>query len=67
MGLAPIGRVLVGPTVAAVAIDSTLWGAVVIFIAGMVGTLSIRQGRDLGNGQMTPQVPEHVVHGVGES
>jgi MFS family permease len=67
VGLAPIGQVLVGPIVAAVGVDSTLWGAVVIFLAGTVGTLSIRQVRELGNGEVAPQVHQQVVHGIGES
>jgi MFS family permease len=67
MGLAPVGQVLVGPIVAATSVDATLWGAVVIFVSGMVGTLSVRQVRELGNGHVPPQVQEHVVHGIGES
>jgi MFS family permease len=67
LGLAPIGQVLVGPIVAATSVDATLWGAVAIFLAGMVGTLSVRQVRELGNGEVAPQIQQQVVHGMGES
>jgi hypothetical protein len=67
VGLVPVGQVLVGPISAGIGIDATLWGAVFIFLSGAVGTLSIRQVRELGNGQVTPEVQQHVVHGIGES
>jgi hypothetical protein len=66
LGLAPIGQVLVGPISAGIGIDATLWGAVAIFLAGTVGTLSIRQVRDLGDGQVVPEVQQQVVHGEGQ-
>jgi hypothetical protein len=66
LGLSPIAQVLVGPVVIAVGINTTLWGAVAALLAGTVGTLSIRQVRELGNGEPTPQVQQQVVHGVGE-
>jgi hypothetical protein len=66
LGLSPIAQVLVGPLVIAVGINSTLWGAVLLLLAGTVGTLSIRQVRELGNGEPPPQVQQQVVHGVGE-
>jgi MFS family permease len=67
MGLAPVGQVLIGPIVAGVGVDATLWGAVVIFVGGAVGTLSIREVRELGNGRITPEPQPQVVHGMGES
>jgi len=66
LGLSPVAQVLVGPIVIAVGINSTLWGAVVLLLAGTVGTLSIRQVRELGNGEPPPQVQQQVVHGIGE-
>src|SRR5262249_18304931 len=62
LGLAPIGQILAGPIVAATGTDATLWGTVVIFLAGMVGTLSIRQVRELGNGGVPVQVEQQMVH-----
>jgi MFS family permease len=67
LALAPIGQVLVGPIVAATSVDATLWGAVVIFLAGMVGTLSVRQVRELGNAEAAREIQQPVVHGIGES
>ena len=66
LGLAPIGQVLVGPISAGIGIDATLWGAVAIFLAGTVGTLSIRDVRELGDGQVVPEVQQQVVHGEGQ-
>jgi MFS family permease len=63
LGLAPVGQVLVGPISAGIGIDATLWGAVAIFLSGTVGTLSIRDVRELGNGQVVPEVQQEVVHG----
>ena len=51
LALAPIGQLLVGPVSAAIGIDATLWVSAAIFVTGTVGTLSIRQVRDL-NGEV---------------
>jgi MFS family permease len=67
LGLAPIGQILVGPIVAATSVDATLWGAVVIFLVGMVGTLSVRQVRELRNDEPPPEIQQQMVHGIGES
>ena len=67
LGLAPIGQILVGPIVAATSVDATLWGAVVLFLAGMVGTLSVRQVRQLRNDEPPPEIQHQMVHGIGES
>jgi predicted MFS family arabinose efflux permease len=66
LGLSPVGQILVGPLVIAVGINSTLWGVVVVLLVGTAGTLCVRQVRELGNGEPTPQVQQQVVHGVGE-
>ena len=57
---------LVGPISAGIGIDATLWGAVAIFLVGAVGTLSIRDVRELGDGQVVPEVQQQVVHGEGQ-
>jgi MFS family permease len=67
LGLAPLGQVLIGPIVNAVGVDATLWGSVVIFVGGAVGTLSVRQVRELRDGEPPPQIQQQVVHGIGES
>jgi MFS family permease len=51
LALAPIGQLLVGPISAAIGIDATLWASAAVFIVGTVGTLSIRQVREL-NGEV---------------
>ena len=65
LALAPVGQVLVGPISAGIGIDATLWGAVAIFLSGTVGTLSIREVRELGEGEMRPEIQQQVVHGEG--
>jgi hypothetical protein len=55
LALAPIGQLLVGPVSAAIGIDATLWGSAAIFVAGTVGTLSIRQVRELNNGEVAAE------------
>ncbi len=57
LALAPIGQLLVGPVSAAIGINATLWASVVIFLAGTVGTLSIRQVREL-NGEVAAEAEQ---------
>jgi MFS family permease len=57
LALAPIGQLLVGPVSAAIGIDATLWASAFIFVAGTVGTLSVRQVREL-NGEVAVEAEQ---------
>ena len=49
---------LVGPIAAGAGIDATLWGTSVIFVAGTVCLLFVREIRELGNGEVLREVVE---------
>jgi MFS family permease len=66
LALAPIGQMLVGPITRGLGIDPTLWAISGSFVVGTAIVLSIPSVRDLRNGQVQPEVVEHVVDRVGQ-
>ncbi len=66
LALAPVGQMLVGPIAASVGVNATLWGAAAIFVVGAAATLMVREVRELGNGEVVPQVEQQMVDGEGE-
>jgi len=64
--LTPLGAILVGPVSSAIGIDATLWGAAAVFVVGALATLLVREVRELGNGEVTPEVEEQVVDRIGQ-
>jgi predicted MFS family arabinose efflux permease len=67
LALAPVAQVLVGPISAGIGIDATLWLATTLVLVGTGAVLLVRDVRELGNGQVSPQIQQQVVHGIGES
>jgi hypothetical protein len=66
LALAPVGQVLVGPISTGIGVNATLWGASAIFVVGAIAVLSVRQVRELGTGEVPPQVEQEVVDREGE-
>jgi predicted MFS family arabinose efflux permease len=61
LALAPVGQMLVGPIAAGVGVNATLWGAAAIFVIGAVAVLAVREIRELGNGEVPPEIEQQVV------
>ena len=60
LALVPVGQVLVGPISAGIGIDATLWGAAAIFAVGAIAVVSVRDVRELGSGEVPPEVEQQM-------